>query len=589
MFKSFRSKLTGSYLLIILILILIAGGMAYFGFKNYYLLNLEQRLTKEAFLIADIIKYMQPGTEQEYHDLCATAARDSAMRVSIIDKDGQVLGDSNFDASLMETHKSRPEVYQALHGKTGVSLRYSTTEKVNMLYVAVPYSHQTQSGVVRLAMPLSDLATINQKILMIMLLALLVSAILAALLSIFMARRISKPLDEITAAARDISDGNLKRRISCHSDGELGYLAGAFNDMSENIEQGIIELNEIKNRFEALLENTVNGIIMIDARGIITYINPAALNLLNIHEDVTGRNKMEVICNYDLLQIIGQIRDDLQPVTREIVLHQSGGKTIEANIVPIAGGESKNQSILAVLNDISELKKLDQIRKDFVANVSHELKTPLASISGFAETLMNEKGEDKATVIEFSRIIYEEAQRLKVMINSLLELSRLEADKSEVNFQPTDIDAVLRSALNLIKHQQLPQKINLEYIPAAEKPVIESDADLIIQVVSNLLDNAIKYSPEGSTVKLQLEEMEKNIKINVTDTGIGIPEQEQQRIFERFYRVDKARSRKTGGSGLGLAIAKHLLEKLGGSINVVSKPGEGSTFSVYLPKNHNFK
>lgn len=589
MFKSFRSKLTGSYLLIILILIMIAGGMAYFGFKNYYLLNLEQRLTKEAYLITDIIKYMQPGSEAEYHDLCAAAARDSAMRVTIIDMNGKVLGDSDSDVREMENHKSRPEIYQAMHGKTGVALRYSSTKKINMLYVAVPYSQQTQNGVIRLAMPLSDLAVVNRKILMIMLLASLVSAILSALLSIIMARRISGPLDEIMAAVKDISGGNLKRRISCHSDDELGYLAGAFNDMSENIEQGIIELNEIKNRFEVLLENTVNGIIMIDTRGIITYINPAALNLLDIHENVTGRSETEVIGNYELLEIIGQVKTFMQPVSKPIVLHQSGGKTIEANIVPITGGKSTNQGVLAVLNDISELKKIDQIRKDFVANVSHELKTPLASISGFAETLMNENGENKETVNEFSRIIYEEAQRLKTMINSLLELSRLEADKSEVKFQPTDIDAVLRSALNLVQHQQLPQTINLEYIPAAGKSVIESNADLIIQVISNLLDNAIKYSPEGSTVKMQMEELETNVRISVIDTGIGIPEQEQQRIFERFYRVDKARSRKTGGSGLGLAIAKHLLEKLDGSITVVSKPGEGSTFSIYLPKKHKYK
>jgi two-component system phosphate regulon sensor histidine kinase PhoR len=436
-------------------------------------------------------------------------------------------------------------------------------------------------------MPLSELAAINQKIMMIMLLALLVSALVTFLLSLYMARKISDPLDEITAAARDISSGNLKRRISYYNKDELGYLAGAFNDMSESIEQGIIELNDIKNRFEALLENTVNGIIMIDTRGIIAYINPAALNLLGSREDVTGRSEIEVIGNYELLDIISQVKSNRRPVTREIVLHQSGGKTIEANIVPITGGESTNQGILAVLNDISELKKLDQVRKDFVANVSHELKTPLASISGFAETLMNENGEDQATVIEFSRIIYEEAQRLKTMINGLLELSRLEADKSVVHYQPIDIDALLRSTLNLMQHQQLPQMIKLEYIPATSKPVIESDADLIIPVINNLLDNAIKYSPEGGTVTLQMEELEKSVRINVIDSGIGIPEQEQQRIFERFYRVDKARSRKTGGSGLGLAITKHLLEKLGGYITVVSKPEEGSTFSVFLPKQHN--
>ncbi|HWQ75367.1 MAG TPA: ATP-binding protein [Syntrophomonas sp.] len=589
MFKSFRSKLTGSYLLVIFSLLLIAGVIIYPVFKNYYLERLEQRLTREAYLVADTIKYSQPQTEAEYNRLCAAAARDSEMRVSIIDQSGKVLGESDYDSSLMESHKSRPEVYQALHGNVGVSLRYSQTLQVNMLYVAAPYTYQGQSGAVRLAMPLSELSAINRTILMIMLLALLISATLSVLLSLFMARKISGPLDEITAAARDISGGNLKRRINNRSDDEIGYLAQAFNDMSENIERGIVELNEIKNRFQVLLENTVNGIIMVDPRGIISYANPAALKLLHFQGDMTGRKKIEAMDNYELLDAISRVQAELKPVAREIMLHhQAGDKTIEANVVPITDNDGANQGILLVLNDITELKKLDQIRKDFVANVSHELKTPLASISGFAETLMDENGANPATANEFSRIIYNEAQRMTTMINSLLELSRLEADKNEVELQPTDIDAVLRSALNLMR-QQWPPTLKLEYVPAAADQIIESNDDLIVQVVCNLLDNAAKYSPEGGTVVLQWGDANGMIKIDVTDQGIGITEPEQQRIFERFYRVDKTRSRKTGGSGLGLAISKHLLEKLGGRISVASKPGEGSTFSVWLPKDKHIK
>ncbi len=583
MFKSFRARLTGSYLLIILLLLLIGGGMTYFGFKNYYLYHLQQSLTREAMLIADIIKYTQPGTESAYHDLCVTAARDSAMRVSIIGPHGQVIGDSNFNAGQMQNHKSRPEIYQALRGQTGVAMRYSVTEKVNMLYVAVPYSNQGQTAAVRLAMPLSDLAAINQKILMIMLLALLASAVLAVLLGLFMVSRISGPLEEITAATRDLSGGNLKRRIRFRSDDEIGFLANSFNDMSESLEKGMVEINEIKNRFQALLENTDNGIVMIDTGGIITYANPAALQLLQIQTEMMGRSKTEVINNYELINIISQVETLQQPLNKEIVLHQTG-TTVEVYIVPITGGESANQGTLAVLNDISDLKRLDQIRKDFVANVSHELKTPLASISGFAETLMHESGENHENVQEFSRIIYEEAQRLKGMINSLLELSRLEAEQSRVAFQPTDVDAVLRQTLQVVQQQTRTQRINLEYLPASSQPIIASDADLIMQVVNNLLDNAVKYSSPGGTVKLQLEELDSHIRIQVIDSGVGIPEPEQHRIFERFYRVDKARSRKTGGSGLGLAIVKHILEKLGGSIMVLSKPGEGAVFSVYLPK-----
>ncbi len=239
MFKTFRWKLTGSYFLLIVLLLIIAGGLVFSSFKSYYLQNLELRLTREAYLIADMAKYLGPDTTDRYQDLCATASRDSATRVSIIDQKGIVLGDSEFDSRQMDIHKSRPEVYQALHGKVGVAMRYSTTEKIKMLYVAVPFRNQAQSGVVRMALPLADLAAINTRILIIMLLALLVAAFLATILSLLMARKFSGPLDEITMVVKDMAGGNLKRRINYQSGDELGILAQAFNNMAESIEQGV--------------------------------------------------------------------------------------------------------------------------------------------------------------------------------------------------------------------------------------------------------------------------------------------------------------------------------------------------------------
>jgi two-component system phosphate regulon sensor histidine kinase PhoR len=588
MFRNFRWKLTGSYLLLILLLLIIAGGLVFGSFKSYYLQNLELRLTREAYLIADMVKYIEPDKTNAYQDICATASRDSATRVSIIDQNGVVLGDSEFDTRKLDIHKSRPEVYQALHGKVGVATRYSNTEKINMLYVAVPFANQVQSGVIRMAMPLSELTAMYQRILMLMLFALLVSAVLAVLLSLLMAKRFSEPLHEITTVVQDMAGGNLKRRISPNQGiDELRLLAGAYNDMAENIEQGVSDLNEVKNRLEAVLNNTVNGILMVDAEGKISYANPAALVLLGMQADIIGHNKTEVIKNYAILETIDQVKSELKPVRNELMLHHLGGKTVEINIVPILNAARTNQGVLVVLNDISELKKLEQVRKDFVANVSHELKTPVAVISGFAETLLDEGGGNPATVMEFSRIIYDEAQRLTSLINGLLELSRLESEKAEVNILSVDIDKVLRSTLMLAQRQPNSQKVTLEYIPAASQPVIASDADLIVQVISNLLDNAIKYSPEGGQIQLQLEELDDMVKINVIDTGLGIPEIDIPRIFERFYRVDKARSRKTGGSGLGLAIVKHLVEILGGQVTVESKLEEGSVFSVILPKNEN--
>lgn len=584
MFKSFRWKLTASYFLLIVLLLVIAGGLVFVSFKQYYLNHLETRLTREAYLIADMIQYADLNNGDPIQELAETAGRDNATRVSIINKDGVVLGDSQFDSRHMEPHKSRPEVYQALHGKVGVAMRYSTTEKIKMLYVAVPINQQVPGGVVRIAMPLAELAAINKRILLIMLLALFISAIMASILSLFMARKFSGPLDDITNVVRDMAGGDLKRRISYQGVDELGILARSYNQMADSIEQGINEISAVKNRLEALLENSVNGILMVDAEGRIGYVNPVAISLLGLKNNMIGRNKNEVINDYEIIAIIDQVKNDLQPVRKELVLHILGGKTVELNIVPILNEEKASQGILVVFNDISELKRLEQVRKDFVANVSHELKTPIAAISGFAETLLDEKDEGSDHVKEFSRIIYDETQRLNRLINGLLELSRMESEKINLNVVPINISEVVQNTIHAVQQQRYAHNIQLEYIPPVRQSVINSDPVLIAQVLSNLLDNAIKYSPAGGQIQVTVEDHADRVQVNVIDQGIGIPPQEIPRIFERFYRVDKARARKTGGSGLGLAIAKHLIENLGGQIAVESTPGIGSKFSFTLFK-----
>ncbi len=584
MFKSFRQKLTASYLVLILLLLIIAGGLVFASFKQYYLQNLESRLTNEAYLIADMVKFTDLKNTDSLQVLARTASRDSATRVSIIDQNGVVLGDSAFDSSHMDIHKSRPEVYQALHGKVGVAMRYSSTEKIKMLYVAVPFQHQEMSGVVRMAMPLAELADIYKRLFSIMLMALLVSAFMAILLSLFMARRFSEPMDEITTVVQDMAQGNLKRRISYKRDDELGILAEVYNNMADYIEQGITEISEVKNRLEALLENTVNGILMVDGEGRISYANPVALSLLGVRQVIIGRNKGEVINDYTIIETIDQVTQDLKPIRKEMVLHVLGGKTVEVNIVPIMTSASIFKGVLVVLNDITELKRLEKVRQDFVANVSHELKTPLASISGFAETLLDEGGGNPENVREFSRIIYDETQRLSHLINGLLDLSRIESEQAKISTVPININEFLHNTINLVRLQYHSQDVSLEYIPATSHPIIVSDPELIAHVLSNLLDNAIKYSAEGGRIQVSLEDFEDRVQVNVIDEGIGIPPMEIPRIFERFYRVDKARSRKTGGSGLGLAIVKHLIEKLGGQISVESVSGVGSKFSFTLFK-----
>ncbi len=585
MFRSFQRKLTGTYLLLIIIIILFAGPSVFIGYKNFHLNTLQKDLIREAYLIADMASYAGADDQQRsYQDICSLAARDSAARITIIDADGKVLADSAYDREKMETHKNRPEVYQALHGQTGVQIRYSDTLKISMLYVAVPFSNGQINGAVRIAMPLVELQQMNQKILSLMLLGFIVSGLGAFLLSMLLARRLSRPLLMLADGIWDIARGNFKKRISYHADDEMGVLVEAFNRMSEHIEKGINEISEVKNRLEALLTNTVNGIMMVDMDGKIIYTNPAAEIMLDIGKDICGRKYIEVISDYDLLATIEKVMRELKPVRKKTVMHVLGGKTIELNVVPILNEEIKSQGVLVVLNDITELKQLEKIRQDFVANVSHELKTPVAAISGFAETLRDDNGENPENVREFSRIIYDESQRLARLINGLLELSRIESDSTAIARQKVDLNQLVADTMELMRNKNEEGGPPLLYTPSRNLPPINSDPDMIAQVMINLLDNAVKYSRGTGEIKVQVEEQADNIRISVADQGIGIPEPEIGRVFERFYRVDKARSRKTGGTGLGLAIVKHLVEKLGGKVWVESEYERGSTFYFTLPK-----
>ncbi len=586
MIRSYRWKLVAAYLLVISVLLILLGGLGYVTFKDYYLKNMETRMTKEAFLVADMTKYRQADTEtaRSYQDICNVAAKDSDARITIINANGMVIGDSSVEAGNLDSHSGRPEVYAALQGGIGAEMRYSDTLKVNMLYVAVPFDNGEINGAVRLAVPLAELRAIYQHAFSVILMAALLCGLLAFLLSFILAHYFSKPIRDITAAVQDMAGGNLHRRTSVHSADEMGILARAFNEMGQHIEQSMQEISEVKNRLEAILSNTVNGIMMIGKDGRVVYANPAAMSLLGFGANFVGRKHVELITTYELLAMIDEAKISLHPVKRSIVLHTLGARIIEANVVAIKNEALASHDVLVVLNDITELKRLEQVRKDFVANVSHELKTPVSSISGFAETLLDEDGKNADNVREFTHIIYDEAQRLSRLINELLELSKLESEAYKLNLRTVNINKLVSETVERMFKLAGLRNILLNYTEPKYIIELTSDPELIEQILINLLDNAIKYSADYGQVDIELEDLGDEVKIRVKDNGIGIPEQEMARIFERFYRVDKARSRKTGGTGLGLAIVKHLLENIKGQVTVESTVGKGSTFSITLPK-----
>lgn len=586
MHSSFRWRLTGTYLLLIAIVLTFTGLELSYMMKDFFLDNYRSSLTYEALLVSELAAAGDGDRGISFlSEVAATAARDTDTRVTIVDSQGRVLADSEFDPALMESHYHRPEIYEALKNKTGIDIRMSDTASISFLYVAVPFKNSAVSGAIRLAKPLQQINYLYHQILYIFIMAIAVTGLVAFAVSFLVARRFANPINELTEAVSDMAQGNLKRRVKSKFSDELGVLANAVNRMAEYLDNSISKMAKVNNRLETVLTNTVNGILMVDNNNRVTYANPVAMELIGANRNYMGRKHVEVICNYQLIEAIDQVKEQVRPVRKEIDLFNSGDKKVEMNVVPILERNHQDlHGILVVLNDISEVKRLEQVRKDFVANVSHELKTPIATISGFAETLLSENPDTSDNIHEFSQIIYDESQRLSRIINQLLELSRLESERPRLNMQIIDLNRVIYDAVEVIKQKFTREKLSLEVVLPEEKILIEADEEAILQVLVNLIDNAVKYTPqEEKQVTIKVEKLAEQVRIAIEDQGEGISPSEAPRIFERFYRVDKARSRRTGGSGLGLAIVKHLVENHGGQVGVDSVPGQGSTFFFTIP------
>lgn len=587
MHSSFRWRLTRTYVLLIAVVLAVTALVLSITLKDFLLENFKASLTYEARLVAGLAATYraESNVESFMRGIAAAAARDTDTRVTAVDDKGRVLADSEFDPARMESHRNRPEIYQALLNKTGIDIRLSDTASVRFLYVAVPFENSAAQGAIRLAKPVKEIEDLYHNVLYIILLAIVVTGLAAMGISIGVANRFSKPVKQVTEAVRDMAQGNLKRRITSQFDDEIGILAAAVNNMARHLDLSITEMAEVNNRLETLLTNTVNGILMVDNDSRVTYANPVAVDLLGADRLYMGRKHVEVINNYQLVEAIDQVKQHCQPICKEINLFSSGDKIVEMNVVPVMEKQKQVlEGVLVVLNDITATKRLEQIRKDFVANLSHELKTPVATISGFAETLLEETEEKSGHVYEFSRIIYDEVQRVNRIINQLLELSRLESERPHLRMQKLDLEKLITDALSIIHKRFNKDHVTIQTSLPDQPVYLLADENAIIEVLVNLLDNAVKYTPqELKHIKITCEVVADTVMIAVEDQGEGIPSSEISRVFERFYRVDKARSRQTGGSGLGLAIVKHLVENHGGQVAVESVVGQGSRFYFTLP------
>ena len=581
-------QLFPSYLLITLISLLAASWYASEAMRNFFLDQTATDLKVRAALLDKQIKELLSPLRSEAIDaICKEAGRLSATRITVIMLDGTVIGDSRETPRLMDNHANRPEIITALAGQTGKSLRFSNTLMQDMLYIAVPIrDHQGIVAVLRTSLPATAVETEIRSIQLKIALGGCIISLLAAGISWVISRRISRPIEQMKKSAGQFASGDLSHRLTSPATEELAGLADAMNQMAAQLDNRIETISRQRNQLETVLASMLEGVIAVDGEERIVIINRAAAQLFK-NEPATcqGKSIQEVIRSPALQQFIQSALNNPSPAEEDITLYQNEERVIDVKSSPLMDAGQQQIGTLVVFNDVTQLRRLENMRRDFVANVSHEIKTPLTAIKGFVETLQQGKVEKVDEKERFLGIIQKHVDRLNVIIEDLLTLSRIEQEdeSKEINREKVNLADVFQAAIQICRPKAEEKQIHIE-LDCEKDTIAIFDPTLIEQAMVNLLDNALKYSEPQSTVLVKSHQQNSEVIISVQDHGIGIAQKHLPRLFERFYRVDKARSRNMGGTGLGLAIVKHIAQAHGGHVTVESKLGEGSRFRIHLPQ-----
>jgi two-component system, OmpR family, phosphate regulon sensor histidine kinase PhoR len=518
---------------------------------------------------------------------CKSLGTKVGARITVILPDGTVIGDSEEDPPQMNNHANRDEVRLAILEGIGSSTRFSRTLRKQMVYVAVAVNDNDDlAGVVRTSKPVPELAASLRRVYGDLVLAGLAVALFSMILTFLVARWINRPLSELTAGAARFAAGDLDHRLPVPEIEEIGALAVAMNEMASELGSRIGTITRQRNELEAVLSSMVEAVIVVEPDLRIARINRAAAALFQIDaQESVCKTVLEITRNLDLDRFVSRVMESEEPQEDDLVLSgsEANERYLQVHGTRILDAGGADIGALVVLNDVTSLKRLENVRRDFVANVSHELKTPITSIQGFVETLRDGAIADRETAENFLDIISRHSDRLNAIIDDLLALSRIEQGKEhgEIALSVESVIEVIDSAVNICQTKADEKQIEVGVF-CDEDLRVTMNPPLLEQAIVNLVDNAIKYSEPGCKIQILAEKTESETVIRVIDSGRGIPREHLDRIFERFYRVDKARSRKLGGTGLGLAIVKHIVNAHSGRMSVESRIGAGSTFTIHL-------
>ncbi|MGO4888681.1 two-component system histidine kinase PnpS [Anaerobacillus sp. MEB173] len=574
--------------LLAVILMVLSGLGILLGqlFKEFYIEQLTERMEKEANLASLTIINTTIDDNGTIQELTDKISEKLGARITIIDAQGVVLGDSDEAPSRMENHLYRPEIQAVINGDTGIATRYSDTIHAELLYYAVPVIENNEiKSFVRIGIPLLTLNEIYQKIWLFLIVCLSIAFFVIVVLSARITNQMLKPIEEATNVAKQLAKGNYDVRASVGRNDETGQLSRSINQLAHNLDR-ISKNHQIqKEELETLIENMGSGLVLINAKGDITLINRSCKEIFMEDTDHwLHQLYYNVIKHKEIIKIVQEVFLTEENYRKEITIPiKLEMRHFDVYSAPIINKKERLKGILLVFHDITELKKLEQMRKDFVANVSHELKTPVTSVRGFAETLLDGAMENEKLRKEFLTIILKESERLQGLIIDLLELSKIEQHQFELNWQITKLDKITDEVILLLQKKAEDKGLELTMKVEGNASIV-GDPYRLKQIFINLISNSIMYTPSGGKISVKIVELTDMIKFQISDTGIGIGPAELPRIFERFYRVDRARSRNSGGTGLGLAIVKHLVEAHHGKLEVESEIGKGTTFTISFNK-----
>ena len=555
--------------------------------RQFFLENSEKELTIRARLIQlKLAGVMAEEQDQDLDALCKQLGESIQTRVTIILPSGEVVGDSFARIKPMENHKNRPEIQAALQGEKGTSVRHSTTLDDTMMYIALPVTNWQGKirAVVRTAFSISaidkNIDDMRNKIFLFF----VITVVAAAAASLYVSRRIIRPLEHIKQGAQAFARGNLSNRLALPDTEELSDLARAMNQMAQNLDDRIQDSLDRRKELEAVHCSMQEGVIAVGNDEQIITINNAAARIFNFPPDqLKHRNILEVARNFALQNFIQKALSTHEPVEDDVFIQRDGDHIFNIHSSALWDAREKRMGTLIIFHDITRIRRLERMHKDFAANVSHELKTPLTTIKGFIETLQEMVAEKNKDAAGFLRIIEKNVNRMTELINDLLALSRLERlEGTGIEFEENHLSTLIADAVNSCRAMADKKQMQI-HVACPEDLTAMVDPILMEQAIANLVENAVKYSPDKTQVDIRAKGTNQWVKIAVTDYGNGISREHLPKIFNRFYRVDKGRSRQEGGTGLGLAIVKHIVQYHNGRITVDSVKGKGTTFHICIP------